>query len=192
MVIDYTDPGWKKPVRGVLLQATVFGMLWKRTRGAKEAMALEKMRSVFLGLVASMWLTLFVLSFVGTYRTPDALVGTASTVVAAGLLSSWRIRALERRLLRARTDRELAVGYQAVFFIQMGLAQLPALVAFILSFFSGSVWVYVIGAVVASLNFWLMAPTRRNIVRMQERINAAGIPSSLGRTLTTRPVGPES
>ena len=84
------------------------------------------------------------------------------------------------------------MGYQALFFIQLALAQLPGLVAFILSFFSASVWIYVLGAVVASLNFWLMAPTRRNIVRMQERINAAGIPSSLGRILTTRPVGPES
>jgi hypothetical protein len=144
------------------------------------------MRSLFVGIASSVWFFLFVLSFIGTYRVSDQFLGAVLVVVAVGVLATWRIRALDDRLVRARTDGDLLVAYRAGLFIGIGWAELPAFVAFVLAFVAGTVWVYVAGAMMSSIDLRLVAPSRRNIFRIQGRLNAAGSPTSLGRILTSR------
>jgi hypothetical protein len=144
------------------------------------------LRLLFVGLASSVWFILVVLSFIAPYRTTDSLPAWVVSVIGLGILCGWRIRALEGRLLRARNDVELMLGFRATFFIQLGLAQLPSLVAFVGSFIASTVWVYVVGAAVTTIDLWLMAPSRRNVIRIQDRLKGSGIPASLGRILTTR------
>jgi hypothetical protein len=189
--MDYEDPGWKRAVKLSLVRATAVGLLWKRNRLSSAPTPLEAIRYIFIGLALSVWLILFALSFVGSSRVPDALIGWMLAVVAVGLLAAWRIRALDSRLVRVRGDRGLLATYRAGFFIGVGWAEFPALLAFVLSFVAGTLWVYVVGAVMSSIDLWLIAPTRRNIMRIQGRLDSGGSPVSLGRLLTEPVAGPD-
>ena len=136
-------------------------------------------------MALSVWLILFVLSFIAPYAGTDSLPAWAVAVIVLGFFSAWRIRGLEDRLVRARSDVELMVRFRSIFFIQLGLAQFPSFVSFVGSFLASTALVYLLGAVVTTIDLWLMAPSRWNVIRIQERLNEAGVPASLGRILTT-------
>ena len=184
--MDYQDPGWRNVLGVALIRATVIGLVWKRARLSHLPTILETIRSIFLGIAVSIWLILFVLSFVSPFDVPDSLLWWVLPVVGLGVVVGWVMRSVEGRLVRARNEQQLVSAYRSFFFVQLGLAEAVALVGFVLSFLAGSAWVYLVGAAMSSIDLWLMAPSRRNIVRIQERLNAAGVPVSLGAALTTQ------
>jgi hypothetical protein len=113
----------------------------------------------------------------------------ALLVIAAGLGSQLGIRWLLRRPLDVSTPLALIGEWRGRLFIGMGLSSAPALIAFIATFLTGTLWIYLLGLFFAVLGFLTIGPTRKNLTQLQERIREQGSPLSLVAVLRHPPPG---
>ena len=102
---------------------------------------------------------------------------------------AFGIRLLRNRPLDVRNAERLAGSYRAGWFITIGLAQLPPLFSFALSFVAGGYPLILLGIALGLLNMWWIAPGPSELSRRQSEIAAAGSSLSLVAALKapTRP-----
>ena len=118
---------------------------------------------------------------------PELASDTARTEAAALVLS--RLPVLERRVLSAEAEARQVTIYRAVFFIGVGLSESIALWGFVGVWITERIWMYPVGLALSLVAFARMAPSRRNIDRLQRQIDEIHPDLSLGRALTSTPGG---
>jgi hypothetical protein len=183
--VDYDDPGWAQVIKGLLHP-------WRFVlRGRIRAMnGLAALRLAYAGIVLSLWLYPFVLFMVQSDQSRSARgrAGAVATVVfvvspVVLLLLGW----IRIRPLQIDEPSGLAQSYRRSVFTGIGLSEVPALVAFIGSFFIREIWPYLLGAAVSTGALLWIAPGRRDIERRQHQIQEQGSPLSLGTALLQSP-----
>jgi hypothetical protein len=189
---DYDDPGWLPVLKRI---AKNYFMPWRwffwRTRRELGSSALVPTRYIFVGLCASSFLILYVLTFIVT-KQPWASPGGSGLVAAAvGALSLAGVTLHRRGVLDASSAEALMKSWRAALFIEIGIAMLPCYVAFVITLVANRLWVYVIGLAFVTAGLLLAAPSQWNIERRRRQIDAAGSSLSLGALLTqpSRSVG---
>jgi hypothetical protein len=153
---------------------------------ARRGLALAELRSVFVSMVTSFWLLGFALLFTAP-KTCCGGVTAALVVAGVGLLSLAYVWRLAHRPFRIRNAAAVAAEYRAIFFIQLGQAAVPALAGIVGTFYAGSLCEYAIGLVFAMAALLVLAPSKRNIARRQEQLDAQGVPVNLLRALLSPP-----
>jgi len=188
------DPGWRPLLwRAPISLIPVFGLLYLRRRRPSDA--LTEFRFVWLGIVVSLWLFAFVLLFVvptDRYWKTDRDLWLTFIFLAVALVSLVRLQALRNSNLDVSSLQKLAASYRGKAFIGIGWAESPALAAFIATFFVHALWIYLLGAVVATLELIWVGPTKRELARRQEQISEQGSSLSLLAALLERPPSPGS
>ena len=125
------DPGWARVLRPMLRNLIPIYGPWKVLHEKPhDTNALIALRAMFLVLVmALLFLFLFVLTFIVPWNgTGEArwLVGVVAIVGVTGLVQIW---ALRRQRLGIDSPEKLAASYRAYFYIGVGAAEAPGLVA---------------------------------------------------------------
>jgi hypothetical protein len=180
------DPGWWPSLRGLRwYPIRIVGELMNVRAWRKERNGLIVLRSVFLGLLVTLFLFLVPLTFVGPWDGDDRWVPWA--VVVIGIASLAWVARIRRRPLPTTSPEALARHYRALFFIGVSAAADAALLGFVGVFLSGSLWIYLVGLAFGLVGLWMIAPTRSDIERRQREITAAGSPLSLLDALISVP-----
>jgi hypothetical protein len=178
------DPGWSPAVKTSL---TVILMPWRATRlshlVASQAPVLTQ-RTLFVAFLAALGLLLVVLVVLFPPGTgdpgaaPDALGMLALGLV--GLLGAAWVR--QRRLTCGESDA-VTGQWRTLSFLGIAFAETPALLGFIATFLAEALWPYLVGLAFSSVAFTLIAPTRSEIARQDERLARTGCPTSLRAAL---------
>jgi hypothetical protein len=156
-----------------------------------EANGLAALRTVFLAILASLFLYFCAMSFVGPWDGGDER-WVPWAVAALGVYTLAAMAWVRRRPLMTGSPEALAGSYRARFFIGVGLAQSAALFGLAGVFIGGSLWIYLVGLPFTLVGLWAIAPTRLNIEQTQQEITAAGSPLSLLDALITIPRDPDA
>jgi hypothetical protein len=158
-----------------------------RARGRRKGTnGLVGLRSTFLGLLGSLFLFLFAMSFIAPWDGGDERWAPWAVVVI-GIVSLAYIARIRRRPLPTTSREALARYYRALFFIEVGVAVAAASWGLVGVFLTGSLWIYLVGLAFGLVGLWMIAPTRSDIERRQREVTAAGSPLSLLDALTTVP-----
>jgi len=180
------DPGWRPSLRGLRYAIPIVGQVMSARARRKETNGLIGLRSTFLGLLVSLFLFLFAMSFITPWDYGDER-WVPSAVAAVGVFVLAEMAWVRRRPLVTGSLEALAGSYRASFFLGVGFAESAALIGFVGVFIGGSLWIYLVGLAFALVGFWMIVPTRQDIERKQREITAAGSPLSLLDALTTVP-----
>jgi hypothetical protein len=151
-----------------------------------EESVLVVLRTVVLGIVVSLFLFLWAMSFITPWDGGDER-WVPWAVVVIGIVSLAYIVRIRRRPLPTTSLEALARYYRALFFIEVGVSVAAALWGLAGVFLVGSLWIYLVGLAFGLVELWMIAPTRSDIERRQREITAAGSPLSLLGALTTIP-----
>ncbi|MGH2529602.1 MAG: hypothetical protein ACRDH0_09775 [Actinomycetota bacterium] len=185
--MTHQDPGWWPSLRELRwYPMPIVGELMNVRRWRKERNGLIVLRNVFLGLLVSLFLFVFALSFIAPWDGGDERWVPWAAVVIGIVSLAWVAR-IRRRPLLTTSPEALARYYRALFFIGLGVAAEPALLGFLGVFQGGSAWIYLVGLAFSLVGLWMIAPTRRDIERRQREITAAGSPLSLLDALISVP-----
>ena len=170
------DPGWRPAFSQATRTLVRFGV---KARAERVPDALTATRVIFLGIVYALFMFLLVLAFIEP--TKGAGVGRAPYLIGlvgvASLSSIWWVLG---RPLSTTDPKSLAGSWRTRFFIGLGLAEVVALIAFAAALVVGNRWLYVIGLGFALYGLWMIAPSRKNLARDQDRLRLQG--SSLDLT----------
>jgi F0F1-type ATP synthase membrane subunit c/vacuolar-type H+-ATPase subunit K len=161
---------------------------------SRNADAVTATRMIWIGLVLALFSYAFVLSFIIERSRWFATDGTGHpwmVVGLTGLVSVALVRWISTRPLDVRDQRALAKSYRSSLFMGIGFGEAPALIAFVLTFVTHTLWVYLLGLGFSLIGLTLIAPSPRNIRRRQDQITASGSPLSLGAALLEPPAKPE-
>ncbi len=158
--------------------------------GESRNNALDVMRGIFLGLVSELLLIFVVLFAIKDQFEPHDRTWFVAVIGLDAALALARLPALERKVLSADTEARLITIYRAVFFIGVGLSVSIALWGFVGVWITGHIWMYPVALALSLLALTRMAPSRRNIDRLQRQIDEIHPDLSLGRALTTVPGWP--
>jgi hypothetical protein len=187
--MDYDDPGWESIVKRISLGLIpVIGPLLILRR-RQQADGLTAIRFIYAGIVLALWLVPIVLLFIvptDRWFATDR-PGWLVAVVAAGVISLAFVQWTRSRPLDATSPGRLAATYRGTFFIGIGVAEASALVGFVATVVSDSLWPYFIGLAFSTSGLLLVGPSKREITRRQEQVQAQGSPLSLGRVLMDIP-----
>ena len=142
-------------------------------------------RSIFLGLVAALFLFVFSFSFIVSWDGGDA--GPFPYVaLVVGLATLPLVRWVRAKPLVLNDAASLAGSWHTQLFIGVGVAELPALVGLVCAMLADVPWVYCIALPFALWDFWRIAPSRRNLELDQQRITQRGSPLNLVGALMAR------
>ena len=144
------------------------------------------LRTVFLGIVVSLFLFLWAMSFITPWDGGDER-WVPWAVAAIGIISLAWVASIRRRPLLTASPEALARHYRALFFIGLGAAADAALLGLGGVFLGGSLWIYLVGLAFGLVGLWMITPTRSDIERRQREITAGGSPLSLLEALTSIP-----
>ncbi|MEM9463940.1 MAG: hypothetical protein AAGA90_01125 [Actinomycetota bacterium] len=184
---DFKDPGWSGPLRrGATLVPFVGRLLDRRSDGDPESplVLVRKILAAFaVALLGLLWVAVALASTERESTSPA--VWSIAVTAAIGLASFVGVLLIRRRTLACGSDKELLGAYTDRFFAQMAAAQVPALAGIVATFLSVSLLPYLLGGGVAAAGFALAAPTRAEILRTQERLEAQGCARRLGLILTS-------
>lgn len=176
------DPGWGYALRALI---PIWGLRYSAQRAPD---GLSALRSIFVGLVAALPLFGVAFSFLDLETASSGAAPLA--VVLVGLLSIWGIRLLHRRPLATMSLGSLAASWRTRFFIGVGIAEIPPLVAIAVTFAGVALWIYLVGLMFSLLGFFWIAPSRRNLAGDQDAIRSTGSPLDLTEALMT--AGPQT
>jgi hypothetical protein len=105
-------------------------------------------------------------------------------LVGAGLYSLGAIWWLGSRPLNGSTAQGLRSSYEAQFVLRLGLASVPALLGLGGAFITNRFLMFLVGGSFTVVGLAVIAPSRRNIERAQEKLVVQGSRLSLGNVLT--------
>jgi len=184
---NYEDPGWRPVFRAMGRQWLSFGMSSRRrTREVRSGGMLVPIRLIVLGVVMAVLLFVQMLTFIESRLAPDAGRAWVSwAVLAVGLIFVAALGVIRARPLDASSGERLLTTYKASLFIEIGLAEAPALLGLAVSLLVRARLPYLAGLGPSLAGFALLAPTRRDIERRQQQVDEQGSTLSLGRLLTT-------
>jgi hypothetical protein len=186
-VTNHEDPGWWPSLRGLRwYPIPIVGEVINIRAWRKERNGLIVLRSVFLGLLVTLFLFLVPLSFMGPWDGGDE-GWVPWAVVVIGIASLAWVARIRRRPLATTSPEALARHYRALFFIGVGAAADASLLGFVGVFLGGSLWIYLVGLAFGLVGLWMIAPTRSDIERREREITAAGSPLSLRDALISVP-----
>jgi hypothetical protein len=116
------DPGWLPSLRGLQWSLIPIAgqVMWARAR-RKERNGLVVLRCTFLGLLISLFLFLFAMSFITHWDGGDER-WVPWAVVVIGIVSLAYIARIRRRPLPTTSLEALVRYYRALFFIEVGVA----------------------------------------------------------------------
>jgi hypothetical protein len=179
----YEDPGWLPALKG-------FGAAFFRRSpgGVKDGVTIA--RVLFLSLLLSAFLILFVLSFaierVGDPETP-AWLAVASLGLVGAAAAAWT----SKRPLDVGSSSTLAASYRTNFFLGFASSEAPLLMSFVVCFVLDERWPYLVALPFFALGMAVIGPTRLNLERRQQQIERQGSDLSIGRALShvQRPSG---
>ena len=180
------DPGWLPSLRGLWWFLIPIVNMMKIGGWRTEESVLVVLRTVFLGVVVSLFLFLWAMSFITPWDGGDER-WVPLAVAAIGIISLAWVASIRRRPLLTTSPEALARHYRALFFIGLGAAADAALLGFVGVFLGGSLWIYLVGLAFGLVGLWMIAPTRSDIERRQREITAGGSPLSLLEALTSIP-----
>lgn len=176
------DPGWKPALAPFVKRLLT---PWRGTRfepPPQKTDSLILFRTIWLSLVAYLYLFLVVMSFVGLDWSGDAgrwpLVLTLVGTMSLGIVG-W----IRQRPLDATDASTLRGSYTTNFYIGFAVAEFSALLAFVASFITGRLWVYLIGLAWATVGMVLIGPTKANLENKQRLLRGRGSPLSLIQAL---------
>jgi hypothetical protein len=186
-VTTQEDPGWWPSVRDLRWYPIPIVSELMTVRGwRRETNGLVVLRSLFLGLLVSLFLLLVPVSFVAPWDGGDER-WVPWAVVVIGIVSLAFVAWNRRRPLPTTSLEALARSYRALFFIGVGVTGSAALWGFVGVFEGGSLWIYLVGLAFGLVGLSMIAPTRSDIERRQREITAAGSPLSLLDALISVP-----
>ena len=189
------DPGWRRVLTRRLLAGLFLGTVPgvgrrydKRTFEDPTQDPLLVLRAIFLRFVFTVLLFGVVVMWIasGEPGSGGGALAAAGGLVVIGLASAATAEWLSRRPLDCSDDERLAAGYRTLFFLRLAFAQSIALFGFVLAMMVGAWWLYWVGAAVAAIGFARLAPTSRNLERLQWRLTNDGCGRSLVGALTRR------
>ena len=180
------DPGWLPSLRGLWWFLIPIVNIEKMSGWRTEESVLVVLRTVVLGIVVSLFLFLWAMSFITPWDGGDER-WVPWAVVVIGIVSLAYIARIRRRPLPTTSLEALTRYYRALFFIEVGMVVAAALWALVGVFLVGSLWIYLVGLAFAIVGLWMIAPTRSDIERRQREITAAGSQLSPLDALTTVP-----
>lgn len=165
------DPGWGSPWK--MLLVLLPGGARMAARGSTDGLHL--LRMLFMSFASAIVLFGVVLLLLGDSEIEDAPSPGpwALGLAAYGIVALVATRLLERPLA-CDSDVALANSYRTRFFLRLAFSESVALVGFVLVFVVGPVWLYFLGAAFTAVGFARLAPTRGNLERDQEALQAAG------------------
>ena len=178
------DPGWFS-AKG-LLWLLIPGLgIQRAQRDATDALGV--LRVVFTSFSMALLFIGVVVAFLASGSSSE---GTMSAgVVAAGVAGYGAISLFVPRLVEPPLDCSgppaLLASYRTRFFLRIAIAEAAALLGFVGFFLTGEWWLYPLGAFFSFVGFARLAPTRSNLDREQEVLNASGCGQSLMSVLTT-------
>jgi hypothetical protein len=186
-VTNHEDPGWWPSLRRLRwYPIPIVAEMMNVRAWHKERNGLIVLRSVFLGLLVTLFLFLVPLGFVAPWDGGDER-WVPWGVVVIGIVSLAWVARIRRRPLPTTSPEALARHYRALFFIGVSAAADAALLGFVGVFLGGSSWIYLIGLAFGLVGLWIIAPTRGDIERRQREVTAAGSPLSLLDALISVP-----
>jgi hypothetical protein len=186
-VADYEDPGWRTALRGAgwLVFPIMHLWLWRSRPGENRLLSL---RRIHLSLVESLLLFVVAFAFIAPWDAGEE-GWIPFAVIAFGVYCLVTVIHVNGRPLNTNSPEQLATSYRARFFICVGTAMSAALCGICGIFVGGSLWIYLVGLPFTLACFAIIAPTRTNIERKQEKIQVSGSSLSLGAALCA-PVEP--
>jgi hypothetical protein len=177
--LPYQDPGWVPALARMYL-----GSQFAFRKRPSDGMVI--LRLLFLALLLSAFLILFVLSFIidrwGAFDL--ALAVAIAALGAAGVAAAlWTTN----RELDVSSAATLAQSYRTNFFLGFAMSQAPLLISFVISLIKHEQWPYLVALPFHLIGMALIAPSRRNLNRYQDQIGRRGSNLSLGRALSSFP-----
>jgi F0F1-type ATP synthase membrane subunit c/vacuolar-type H+-ATPase subunit K len=183
------DPGWWPALQPALrwILPWYWFPLTRKRRFRAQPPGLIAMRTIYVGLVWALPSWVIAFSFIAPWDGGDE--GPAAyIVVAVGLTHlGWIVRVMRRQLATSSLEA-LAASYRTRMFIGVGLSEVTVLVAITTTFlFQDSLWLIVLGAAFSLVDFWLAAPSKRNLAGDQARLFAQGSALNLVAALNSPP-----
>jgi hypothetical protein len=177
--LPYEDPGWLPALARMYI-----GSQFAFKKRPSDGMII--LRLLFLSLLISAFLILFVLSFIidrfGAIEL--ALAVGIATFGAMGVAAAFWAR---NRELDLSGPAMLAHSYRTNFFLGFALSQAPLLISFVISLIKHEQWPYLVALPFHLIGMAVIAPSRRNLTRYQAQIVRRGSTISLAEALSTFP-----
>jgi hypothetical protein len=175
----YEDPGWLPALKRVGA-----GRLRPPQRTGPDGVVITRL--LFVTLVLAAFLLLFVLTFI-VERIGEPSFGIGALVIALGLFGIASARWTANKELDTRSESALAESYRQLFFLGFALAEGPLLLSFTICMIREELWPYLVALPLYLVGMAVIAPSRRNLARRQERIQRQGSMLSLSRALSRLP-----
>ena len=148
-----------------------------------EGGGLVALRTVFVGLLASLRLYVAAFSFIAPWDGGDEDLAPG-VIVATGAVSLVEAWVLSRRDWSSESAAPLAGSYRTRMFLCIGIAGDHPLVAVASTFvFQDSLWLIVLGAAMGLIGLWMVAPARSNLARDEQRLRERGSALDILETL---------
>ena len=183
------DLSWKITPRALLFLVPGY-ITFSNRRASGPRRPLNSLRQITLAFSFSMILVGVVLIFVAHADDPSTMTPwlvIASVVTVASLAA---IEVVSRRSLDCTDETTLIQSFNSRFFARLAFADVIALVAFVASLSTDRWWFYWIFFPFALFGLLSHAPTRGQVERDQEQLNADGCNLSLVRVLLRGVAGP--
>lgn len=189
------DPGWSK----VLTPRVLFGVLLLPFLGPRRMMAGDTTQSALL-LLRQLFVQFLVgatlMVAVAMLVAPEVQASRSAQTTAAAVLLVFGVACFAtgawiagRRPYDCSDDEHLLASYRTRFFLRIAFADTVVLSGFIAVMVLGARWLIVAAAVPAIVAFAAVAPSARNLERLQWRLGQGGCGRSLVGALH-RTLGP--
>jgi hypothetical protein len=198
---DYEDPGWGRALMDAKWWVFAVVGLARARRTKPRVAQLIELRASSVGIAAAD--VVFLLSLVSLAPLPEGWHGSFALIhravapyvgiAAIAIFDAAVGFSVRKRMIGAMTaGGDLMKIYRGGILTEIGLAESIALWGFVFVFISGSLGPYLVALPLTLIALFLVAPSKRNIMRLQRRLaDAAGKPIELGRALTAGEAGPD-